>query len=79
MHNGVPLVERVKRLIEQQMTILESWVAPGSPEGLSVDQLDQLKTLAMIVRQLDLDSVDTTPTGPAQSVEDLLASLPSKK
>ncbi len=90
MYNGVPLVERIKRLVEAQVTILESWVAVPGPDqinagnGLSADQLDQLKILAMIARQLDLDSIEPTPTqsGPVHdsgvSVDDLIAQIPRK-
>lgn len=82
MYNGVPLVERIKRLIEKQMGILETW-ADGT-EGLTEEQLNQLKTLAMVARQLDLDNVEASapvsrPDVESSSIDDLIAALPSKK
>ncbi len=82
MFTGTPLSERVKRLVEKQMTILESWAS--GEEGLTIEQLDQLKTLAMIARQMDLDGLPSEQPPrvkelAAASTEELLAQIPSKK
>jgi hypothetical protein len=90
MFNGVPLAERIKRLVERQMTILESFVKedePGGPlVGLSADQLEQLETIARLVRQLELDTLKSS-SAPQEgvaatagmSLEEMIAAVPGKK
>ena len=83
MYNGTPLVERIKRLVEKQISILEGW-SEGNEGGLSEDQVNQLRTIAMVARQLDLDNVEASTAAasvadPNAALDDLLAKIPVRK
>lgn len=52
------LVERVKKLVDRELTVLESWTE-GPDTSLTDAQLKRLDVLARLARQLDLDGIES--------------------